>query len=150
VSEGVADGRFGLRIPSGPDQAAILPPVNIDEVSIRFNEPMDVELADLELRGVNVASYALDPLGFSYDAATMTATWRLGAATPFFDTDNIRVILFSGGVTDDAGNQNLDGDWLDNMAVFPSGDGVAGGDFSFRFNVGAADVNGDGSTTVGT
>src|SRR4029079_16143582 len=39
----------------------------------------------------------------------------------------------------------LDGEWADGADNFPSGDGAAGGDFAFAFNVLPGDVNGDGS-----
>ena len=37
-------------------------------------------------------------------------------------------------VADVAGNQ-LDGEWTDAISNYPSGDGIAGGDFEFRLNV---------------
>jgi hypothetical protein len=38
----------------------------------------------------------------------------------------------------------LDGEWPASASAFPSGDGAAGGDFRFRLNALAADVNRDG------
>ena len=43
-------------------------------------------------------------------------------------------------------NSTLDGDWIDSTATYPSGDGAAGSDFAFRFNVVPGDVNRDGVT----
>ena len=37
--------------------------------------------------------------------------------------------------------RQLDGEWIDGTAVMPSGDGTAGGNFSFRFNT----LPGDGT-----
>ena len=43
------------------------------------------------------------------------------------------------GVTDKAGNA-LDGEWVNSISTYPSGDGVAGGNFSFGFNVLPGDI----------
>ncbi len=46
-------------------------------------------------------------------------------------------------VKDLAGNV-LDGEWTNNSDTYTSGNGVAGGDFEFAFNVLVGDVNGNG------
>jgi hypothetical protein len=48
---------------------------------------------------------------------------------------------------DDAGN-NLDGQWTDGADTMPSGDGAAGGDFSYRINSLPADGNRDAGVSV--
>jgi hypothetical protein len=50
------------------------------------------------------------------------------------------------------GSALLDGDWTDSVSSFASGNGTAGGNFAFRFNVLPGDVNNDGAvnTTDGT
>ncbi len=143
----VGDATFGYQIPDGSNQLDILPWVDIDEISIRFTEQVDIQLVDLTLQSIDPITVA--PGGFSYDLATDTATWLL--TTPI-GSNKVRLIVdgtSAGAVTDIAGNQALDGEWNElGTAVFNSGDGVAGGDFNFRFNVQPADVTGEGNTTV--
>ncbi|NLE37885.1 MAG: hypothetical protein GX621_07660 [Pirellulaceae bacterium] len=123
---------------------------NIDKISIVFSEDMNVTESDLALWGVNVADYVSEvgfvPGSFSYDSVTFTATWTL--ATPI-GADKLLIDLNgdAGGVTDASGNL-LDGDWPGAVPGFPSGDGTAGGDFRFRFNVLPGDVNGTGMVTA--
>jgi hypothetical protein len=40
--------------------------------------------------------------------------------------------------------KSLDGDWTNGTSNYPSGNGTAGGDFNFVFNVLPGDGNGDG------
>ncbi len=137
------DHGIGFAIPHGGfDQLVTLPWVNLDQVSIRFNEPVTVEQDDLALHGVNVPRYTLS--GFSYDPVTFTATWTLAlpnqpGGVVGIGADKLLIDLFE-GVTDLAGNA-LDGEWENPVDftqpsdTFPSGDGEAGGNFRFRFNV---------------
>lgn len=89
-----------------------------------------------------VATVGLAPNGFSYDAATRTATWTFNEA---FAADKLLVQL-DDSATDTLGAL-LDGEWTDVTSTF-SGDGTAGGDFRFRFNILPGDVNGSGQVNV--
>ena len=136
ASEGLGEG--GYAIPVGPDeQLDELPWVNIDQIVIRFDEDVDVEISDLTVYGVNVPQYAFG--AFAYDTATHTATWTLTGPVA---ADKLLLVL-SDGVTDAAGN-SLDGEWVDGSGSHPSGDGAAGGEFRFRLNVLPGDVDGSG------
>jgi hypothetical protein len=149
--KGYGDDLYGFAIPDR-DQLNELPWVNLNQVSIRFSEQVQVDAADLQIRGVSVPNYTLDPASFSYNAATRTATWRL-AAGQFFDHDRILLDLDGdapNGVKDTDGNL-LDGEWQNPGGPtfsegdrFPSGNGQPGGDFRFRFNVLAGDVDRNG------
>ena len=86
----------------------------------------------------SVGSYSVS--GFSYNATDHVATWSLSAA---IGADKLYVALPGSGatpVTDTAGN-GLDGEWTNPTSysqvgatsIFPSGNGVAGGDFAFRW-----------------
>ena len=58
----------------------------------------------------------------------------------------LNIVLHSTGasaVKDVSGNA-LDGEWTNGASVYPSGNGIAGGDFDFAFNVLPGDANGDG------
>jgi hypothetical protein len=79
LTTGVGDGTYGYRIPAA-DQLNELPWTNLDRVSIRFDGPVNLAAGDLVVRGVNLSTYALAATnGFTYDAATFTATWMLAA-----------------------------------------------------------------------
>jgi hypothetical protein len=51
-------------------------------------------------------------------------------------------------IVDDALLPGLDGEWTNGSDTFPSGDGTAGGDLDFRFNVLRADANQDGKVNA--
>jgi hypothetical protein len=149
--KGYGDDVYGFAIPDR-DQLNELPWINLNQVSVRFSEQVQVDAGDLQIRGVNVPNYTLDPASFHYDAATRTATWQLAPGT-FFDHDRILLDLDGDspdGVKDSDGNF-LDGEWRNpgGPAIsagdrYPSGDGTAGGDFRFRVNILAGDVDRNG------
>ena len=152
ASSGAGESTFGFRL-AATDHADELPWTNVNKISIRFSEHVNVVADDLVVRGVNVATYAPAATGaFAYDAATFTATWTL--ATSGISSDKLLLDLDAepgSGVTDTNGNR-LDGDWtnppsggIGGADTFPSGNGSAGGDFRFRVNVVGGDVNRNGS-----
>jgi hypothetical protein len=113
----------------------------LNQLSITFDRDVRVDAGDLQVRGVNVPIYPIDPTAFTYDISTRTATWRLvGGAT--FNKDRLIIDLdgtSSNGVRVVNGPL-LDGDWTNPTTAgggdtFPSGDGSPGGDFLFRINV---------------
>jgi VCBS repeat-containing protein len=142
-------GGIGYAIPGGPDQLKPLPWTNLDTIRIRFSEPVNVDLDDLKLTGVTTADYA-PAIGFAWDDATRTATWLLSGKLP----DDKLLLNLNGStflaIADLAGNP-LDGEWSNptgdaqsSSSAYPSGDGVPGGDFRFRFNVLPCDINQNG------
>ena len=130
-------GGLGYSVPAGEDQLDPLPWVNITQISLVFSEDVTVVQPELSVYGVNVSEYSFS--GFVYDGATQTATWTFVDA---LEVDKLLVVL-QDSVTDEAGNA-LDGEWIDGAGDFPSGDGVAGGDFEFRLDVLPGDVDQDG------
>ncbi|MEZ6099378.1 MAG: hypothetical protein R3E01_10430 [Pirellulaceae bacterium] len=122
-------------------------PVSIpDQVSITFSEEVMVVPEDLILIGLRNPN-PISVTDFTYDMDTRTATWTLSAP---LDSDQY-LIWLSDDVIDLDHNQ-LDGEWTNptnlsdaagTKSVFPSGNGVAGGDFGFVFTVLAGDVDGD-------
>jgi hypothetical protein len=96
----------------------------------------------LNVTGVNNPTYTIS--NFTYDSSTNTAIWTLSGALP---TDKINIDVHASGanaVTSTSGGQALDGDWTNTVSAYPSGDGAAGGDFSFGIHVLPADANQDG------
>ena len=129
------------------EQLRTVPVGGADTISITFTEDVNIVSSDLRVTGLRTA---IRPTlaGFSYDVGTMTATWRF---TSWNNRDRYLVSL-SDAVTDVEGNA-LDGEWTNpaslstiNSAVseFPSGDGTAGGDFSFVVTLISGDTDLDG------
>src|SRR5439155_22939755 len=127
-------------VSTGVGQLRTAPWPNLDRVSVRFTSNVNIAAGTLSIFGTYNAGYAVNATVLSYDPATFTATWALSSPLP---ADGLRLIVSSAGVSNVGGNARLDGDWLDGTATFPSGDGAAGSDFSFRFNVVPGDVNRD-------
>jgi hypothetical protein len=133
-------------------QLATLPWSDIDQIKVVFSDDVIIDQGDLKLAGVNLTTYDVAGGTFSYDSATYTATWTLPQA---IDTDKLLLRLNADGanpITDQNGD-HLDGEWTNPISTsdtgtstYPSGDGTAGGDFLFRFNVLPGDSNQDGIT----
>jgi hypothetical protein len=132
---------LGFAIPAGANQLKDLPWIHINIISMKFDENVSVEKGDLALLQVDLTPYNLSDVGFNYNATTCVATWTLPQV---LKADRLTLELRN--TTDIAGNA-LDGEWIDGMNLFPSGDGMPGGDFTFHFNVLPGDVNQDGVVT---
>ena len=134
----------GYPIPSGSAQLNPLPWFKLDTVSITFNEAVTVTQGSLAITGINVASYASS--GFSYNSATLTATWTFATA---FDDDRLTLALASTGANAvTGGGLALDGEWTNGVSTFSSGDGTPGGDFDFNVNILPGDVNATGTVNI--
>jgi len=132
--ENLSLGTDGYSIPVGSiDQLDALPWSNIDQVLIRFNKQVNVDVTGLTT-GIGATGDFEAVWTLTADVATNKLRTRLDGAA-------------GGAVTDTAGRV-LDGEWTDTVSIYPSGDDVAGGDFAFRFNVLPADSNGDGFVTL--
>lgn len=138
-------GESGYAIPVGDSsQLDPLPWNNIDRIHITFGEDVSVDAADLSISGVDVTAYEVS--GFTYDSQSYTATWTLA-----HEIAADRVFLDLGGDgLDPVSNITgavLDGEWTDAQSTFDSGNGTAGGDFEFRFNVLPGDVSQSGGVS---
>jgi hypothetical protein len=137
----------GYSIPVGSgSQLLTLPWTNINEIDVVFTEDVTVHREDLLLSGINTTLYDVAHAGFNYNPITHMATWTLPQA---IGADKLLLILNSSLIVDQSGNR-LDGEWTNptgtmqpSSSAYPSGDGTAGGDFAFRFNVLPGDVNQD-------
>jgi hypothetical protein len=142
--QGAGQGTAGYKIPLGSAaQSASLTWNNINQIAITFNEDVNVKVADLSLSGVNVVAYHFS--GFQYNSTAHTATWTLN--TPIAN-DRLRLDLDADGIdpVHNSGGVVLDGEWSNNSSIV-SGNGTAGGDFEFNFNVLPTDVNNSASIT---
>ncbi len=134
----------GYPIPDGPGQQSVaLPWNNINRIHVLFSEDVGATFtqANISLSGVNIANYAsLIPIG----GVTFNSTTRVGtiALNQAIQADKLRLTILS-SVTDAAGNQ-LDGEWVDDITIGASGNGTAGGNFVYRFNILPGDISGEG------
>ena len=133
----------GFAIAAGGNQLKPLSWTNINVIRIQFSESVIVGSSHLQLKGVNTPSYSLPDSGFSYDQATRTARWQLGAP---LGVDKLRLIL-SETVADLAGNP-LDGAWTDAAGTWPSGQDGTPTAFSFRLNTLCGDCSRNGNVNL--
>ncbi|MCC7146194.1 MAG: hypothetical protein IT443_07085 [Phycisphaeraceae bacterium] len=137
----------GFGLTGGPDQLITLPWGNIDRLSITFTKDVQIHQEDLSLRGINLPNYSV--ASFSYDVASSTATWTLSQPIAA-DKLIIELDADSADPIHDVQGRRLDGEWQNPQTPlgpgdsFPSGDGSAGGNFLFRFNVLPADADRNG------
>ena len=75
-SAGLGNGGYAIPVGSA-SQLNTLPWTNINQVLITFNENVVIEAADLSVSGVSTVAYPFS--AFSYNPATLTATWTLAA-----------------------------------------------------------------------
>jgi hypothetical protein len=128
-------------LPAGPRQLDVLSWINVDQIAVRFNRDAAVRSSDLIARGHDGTAY--DYAGFVYNPDTNVATWTLHEPVA---ADSLVLELDDDAVRSGHGAQplRLDGEWADAADAYPSGDGSAGGDFRFRFNVLGGDATQDG------
>jgi hypothetical protein len=139
-----AEQSRGYSIPLQSAQMSSLTWSNIDQIILRFDEDVHVDIADLSLSGVNVVAYQFTD--FHYDPIDHVAIWTLAAP---LDKDRFQIDLDASGadaVRDLDGNV-LDGEWVNKVSTV-SGNGVAGGDFQFTFHVQPTDVDNNGRITT--
>lgn len=143
-----AVGGVGYSIPEGAAQYSTLPWEGVDRVNILFDGPVQgtglggaLQPSDFSLTGV-LPTPAITSV--SYDGGANRATLHL--ASPL-TSNSILVQVFATKVTDAFGNE-LDGEFVQQQPSPISGDGVAGGDFLYRFNVLPGDYNRDGSVDI--
>jgi hypothetical protein len=147
ASQGLGSAQLGYLIPAGANQLQELPWVNLTTISVVFNENVSINSADSALQLIGSpdvpAPAALSSAAFTYSVATHTAQWTFSSPLA---TDKFLLSIPSADVTDSFGS-TLDGEWTTSSSAYPSGNGAAGGDFNFRFNVVQADVTQDGVVT---
>jgi hypothetical protein len=132
-------------------QLRTVPVGGADTISISFTEDVNITADTLKLTGLRTANRP-SLAHFSYDIATMTATWRF---TGWTFGDHYAITL-SDAVTDVEGNA-LDGEWTNPqtrstvnalVSEFPSGNGYAGGAFNFVATLLPGDANLNGLVDI--
>ncbi len=135
AARGQGDAQLGYRLLGGDGQLLPLPWNNITTISVVFSQDVTINMAAAGLDLIGSADLAAAPslssATFSYSSATHTAQWTFAAP---LTTDKYLLELPSPAVVSEFG-MSLDGEWTTQSSNSPSGDGVSGGDFLFRFNV---------------
>lgn len=127
----------------------------MNRISINFTEPVIVHQNDLVVRGNGGLGAVIPSTNFSYNASNNTATWTFNTIL----RDHLWLTLdgtSANAVTDADGNR-LDGEWISPLGYsdnepdssnYPSGNGVAGGNFEFAVTILTGDANRDGRVTL--
>ena len=148
VGAGVLDGNArGYRVSNGANQLAILPWINVNQIVIQFSEDVGQSLSTSDFVITGAAGVRADGAtgtiprvnSYSYDALTKLATLTLNQS---LDPSSLTLQIAFENISDVSGNK-LDGEW-DNSVDTVSGDGTAGGDFSFTFYALPGDINQNG------
>jgi hypothetical protein len=121
-----------------------LPWTRINQVSVVVDERVNMPSDSATLEGDDGTIYALfgPVLNDGPEPGTIKATWLAEAPLGLGDY----TLRISDSVRDNDGHR-LDGEWVNGVSAL-SGNGIAGGDFAFRFRVLPGDVNQDGAVTV--
>ena len=124
--------------------------INLNTISIVFSKPVSgVAAAGLLLgdSGNNGGTSSGITVSGESNPSTTVAKFTLSGS---LSSNKYYLDLAAAGITDAAG-ATLDGEWTTSVSTFAagSGDGAPGGDFVFRFNVLAGDVNRDGGCLDG-
>ena len=147
ASHAMGDNQLGYAVAGAASQLLPLPWNNVTTISVAFTQDVTINTAaaGLALAGSPdlPAAPSLASAAFSYNSTSHVANWTFSA--PLAD-DKYLLNIPSSAVTNGFG-QSLDGEWVTGSSNFPSGDGTAGGDFAFRFNILAADVDQNGVVT---
>lgn len=135
----------GHLIPLGTSEQSLpLPFTRINQLSLTFDE--HVAFGDEQATLTDSAGHEFTLFGPlvapGAEPGTYTATWQMEEVLPLGRYE----LRLGDGVVDDDGNA-LDGEWTNDASTI-SGDGVPGGEFSFRFNVLPGDVNQNGIVDV--
>jgi uncharacterized protein YaiE (UPF0345 family) len=151
-TSGLGSAQLGYRLLAGANQLAPLPWTDITTLSVVFSQDVSIDAAAAGLALLGSPDLPPPPLlakaTFAYDAASHTAQWTFGSPLA---VDKYLLSIPSAAVTNSLGSA-LDGEWTNAGASapgsqFPSGDGVAGGDFNFRFNLLSGDVDQTGTVS---
>ncbi len=136
----------GYVLPKGDDQLKTAPWTNIDRIYVRFTSDVGDSFTSsrISLAGVNVEDYGPLITDVTFDVDSLTGIISLSESI-----GNDKLLL---GIDDQLMGANgiaLDGEWVNGVTPGDSGDGSAGGDFLFRFNVLPGDVDQDGANAGG-
>jgi hypothetical protein len=142
ATNGMGDASLGYRLSTGGTQLRTLPWSNVNTISIEFSEPMVIAQDDLTVIGAANGPAVPVVTGFTWDSGRNVATWTFDVAL-----SRGKFLLHLGSAVRDVPGNALDGEWTVSSST-SSGNGTAGGDFNFRFNVLPGDFDGNNGVTI--
>jgi hypothetical protein len=142
AANGLGDASLGYMLSTGGTQLKTMPWSNVNTISIRFSEELTIAQGDLSVIGAANGPAVPAITGFAWDAASHVGTWTFAATLP-----RGKFLLHLGGTLLDTVGNALDGEWTVSSSQ-TSGNGAAGGDFNFRFNVLPGDFDGNNGVTI--
>jgi len=142
ATNNLGDALLGYLLSTGGTQLKTLPWSNVNTISIRFSEEVTIAQGDLAVIPAANGSTAPNIIDFSWDSLNHTGTWTFASALP-----RGKFLLHLGNTIIDSASQVFDGEWTVANSR-SSGDGAAGGDFNFRFNVLPGDFDGNNGVTI--
>ncbi len=140
AQQSLVDPELGLAIPAGPNQLQPLVWDNLNQVSFRFTQDVDIDTGDLLIR-TRLANLPVESV--DYDSHTWTATYKLGQPLK----GGLLVLELLDDVTATATGISLDGQWTAGRGKYPTGDGAPGGDLLFSLLATPGDYDADRSIT---
>ncbi len=152
VTRGVGNSSFpsaGYALRTGGAQTTALPWSNINKITVQFDESLaSLNQNSLVLAGGTGAGILATPTVTSFTSlGDNTYQWALSAP---LSNDHYLISFMSNGANgvNDTRGAPLSGDWSTASSVFPSGNGLSGGDFNFYFNVLPGDTNQNGTVNA--
>ncbi|MCA9214804.1 MAG: hypothetical protein KDB27_17155, partial [Planctomycetales bacterium] len=133
--------QLGYPIENGANQLLPLPWHEINRIFVQFTSDVTFVPGAVRLYGVNQLDHSLNIEGVTFNPTTFVAT------ISFFTPLQIdKYLLRIRETVVDVNNAMLDGEWTTSTSVI-SGNGTAGGDFLYRFDIVPGDSGGDGGVT---
>ena len=153
AAHGLGDAQLGYQLMGGANQLKSLPWTNINIISVVFSTDVNIASTAAQLlSSPDLPAFpAIAAASFSYSSAMCTAQWIYGSTA--LTLNNYLLNISAAAVTSKSSGAQLDGEWTNASGstpggTFPSGNGVAGGDFNFRFNVLPGDVEQAGTVST--
>ncbi len=150
AANGLGDSTLGYQLVGGANQLKTLPWTDLDTISVLFSQDVNIDTPSIALLDSLGVAPVLSAANYAYNSLTHVARWSFGSPLA---ADKFLLSVPAAAVSGKASGALLDGEFANAVGqapggVLPSGDGAAGGNFSFRFNVLPGDINQTGAVTT--
>jgi S-formylglutathione hydrolase FrmB len=145
ASQRLGDAALGYSVPDGPTQGNPISWSSIDTLTLVFSKDVSINSTNLVLNGSTNGSPIPITRTFTYsqiDSTQFAATWTFSSFLP----SGKYLASLTETVTDTLGFA-LDGEWMDGVST-TSGNGIPGGNFTYRINVLHGDFNASNSVSL--